>query len=117
MTEWRCSINRYYNDEDDRITGHGSVLGPKPAILQGWDTTAKKGFSLSDPATLIGFLIGLAGTFVFGIVTGLIILVIAVIIFAVVDSKKVGNVVVGGLVGFLIGLLLVLFVGALFALF
>ena len=39
------------------------------------------------------------------------------IIFAVIDQKKIGNVVVGGLVGFLIGLLLVIFLGALFALF
>ncbi|MBQ3735979.1 MAG: hypothetical protein II855_03490 [Candidatus Methanomethylophilaceae archaeon] len=77
----------------------------------------KKGFNLSDPATLIGFVIGLLGTFVFGIFTGLIVLVIAVIVFAVIDQKKVGNVVVGGLVGFLIGLLLVFFVGALFAIF
>ena len=77
----------------------------------------KKGFNLSDPATLIGFVIGLLGTFVFGIVTGLIVLVIAVIIFAVIDQKKIGNVVVGGLVGFLIGLLLVFFVGALFSIF
>ena len=40
-----------------------------------------------------------------------------VIIYAVIDQKKIGNVLIGGLVGFLIGLLLVLFVGALFALF
>ena len=77
----------------------------------------KKGFNLSDPATLIGFVIGLLVTYVFGIFTGLIAIVVAVILFAVIDQKKIGNVVVGGLVGFLIGLLLVIFLGALFALF
>jgi hypothetical protein len=77
----------------------------------------KKGFNLSDPATLIGFIIGLLVTYVFGIFTGLIDIVVAVIVFAVIDQKKIGNVVVGGLVGFLIGLLLVIFLGALFALF
>ena len=76
-----------------------------------------KGFNLSDPATLIGFIIGLLGTFLFGIFTGLIVLVIVVIIYAVVDQKKVGNVLLGGLVGFLIGLVLVLLIGALFKLF
>ena len=77
----------------------------------------KKGFNLSDPATLIGFIIGLLVTYVFGIFTGLIAIVVAVIVFAVIDQKKIGNVVVGGLVGFLIGLLRVIFLGALFALF
>ena len=53
----------------------------------------KKGFNLSDPATLIGFIIGLLVTYVFGIFTGLIAIVVAVIVFAVIDQKKIGNVV------------------------
>ena len=82
------------------------------------DTIAKKkGFNLSDPATLIGFVIGLLGTFLFGIFTGIIVLIVVVIVYAIIDQKKIGNVLIGGLVGFLIGLVLVLFIGALFKLF
>ena len=77
----------------------------------------KKGFDLAEPATLIGFIVGLLGTFVFGLTTGLIILVVVTIVFAVLDKKKVYNVIIGGLVGFLIGWLLVIFIGALYALF
>ena len=44
-------------------------------------------------------------------------MVIVVIIYAVIDQKKIGNVLIGGLVGFLIGLVLVLVIGALFKLF
>ena len=47
----------------------------------------------------------------------MIVLIIVVIVYAIVDQKKIGNVLIGGLVGFLIGLLLVLFIGALFKLF
>jgi hypothetical protein len=85
---------------------------------RGRDSMAKKkGFNLSDPATLIGFIVGLLGTFVFGIFTGIVVLIIVVVVYAIIDQKKIGNVLVGGLVGFLIGLLLVLLVGALFSLF
>ena len=56
-------------------------------------------------------------TFVFGIYTGLIALVVVVIIYAIIDQKKISNVLIGGLVGFLIGLVLVLVIGALFKLF
>ena len=66
----------------------------------------KKGFDLTDPATLIGFIIGLLVTFVFGWYIGLIATVIVVIVYLIIDQKKVGNVLVGGLVGFLIGLLI-----------
>ena len=62
----------------------------------------KKGFNLADPATLIGFIVGLLGTYLFGLITGIIIIVVVAIIFAILDSKKVYNVIVGGLVGFLI---------------
>ena len=47
----------------------------------------------------------------------MIVLIIVVIVYAIVDQKKIGNVLIGGLVGFLIGLVLVLVVGALFAIF
>ena len=77
----------------------------------------KKGFNLADPATLIGFVIGILGTWLLGPVTGVIILVVATIVFAILDSKKVYNVIIGGLVGFLIGWLLVIFIGALYAVF
>ena len=56
-------------------------------------------------------------TFVFGIYTGIIALVVVVIVYAIIDQKKIGNVLIGGLVGFLIGLILVLVIGALFKLF
>ncbi len=47
-----------------------------------WDDVAKKkGFNLSDPATLIGFIMELLVTYVFGIFTGLIAIVVAVIVW------------------------------------
>ena len=76
----------------------------------------KKGFDLADPATLIGFIIGIFGTWLLGPVTGVIILVVATIVFAILDSKKVYNVIIGGLVGFLIGWLLRILIGAVFTL-
>lgn len=111
----RVTISGFINVNDASLS---SVAAEAGTVQSNRDNMAKKsGFNLSDPATLIGFLIGLLGTFVFGIVTGIIILIIVVVVYAIVDKKKINNVLIGGIVGFLIGLVLVLVLGALFSLF
>ena len=77
----------------------------------------KSGFNLNDPATLIGFIIGIIGTYVFGLWTGVLILIVSTIVYLLIDSKKASNYIVGGLVGLLIGWLIVMFIGALYKLF
>ena len=66
---------------------------------------------------MIGLIVGVLGTYLFDLYTGVLIMIVLTIIFLIVDNKKVGNVLLGGIVGVLIGWLITLAFGALFKLF
>jgi uncharacterized membrane protein YeaQ/YmgE (transglycosylase-associated protein family) len=74
-------------------------------------------FNLKDPATLIGFLIGLVGTIILGFVGAAVALIIVVLIYYFTNKKNVMPAVIGAVVGFVIGIIINLIFGAVISIF
>ena len=75
---------------------------------------AKTSFNLKDPATFVGFILGLLATVLFGVL-GLIIVVVLFYYFT--NKKNVVPALIGALVGIVIGIVINIIVGGVIALF
>ncbi len=74
-------------------------------------------FNLKDPATLIGFLIGLVGTIILGFVGAVVALIIVVLIYYFTNKKNIMPAIIGAVVGLVIGIIINLVFGAIVTIF
>lgn len=77
---------------------------------------AKTSFNLKDPATFVGFILGLLATALFNVL-GLIILIVVVLFYYFTNKKNVMPALIGALVGIVIGIVINIIVGGVIALF
>lgn len=77
---------------------------------------AKTSFSLKDPATFVGFILGLLATALFNVL-GLIILIVVVLFYYFTNKKNVVPALIGALVGIVIGIVINIIVGGVIELF
>lgn len=74
-------------------------------------------FNLKDPATLIGFLIGLLGTIILGFVGAVVSLIIVVLVYYFTNKKNIVPAIIGAVVGLLVGIVINLVFGAIVQIF